>query len=187
MGFDLTGSFLIATPAMGDPRFQYALVYLCAHGPDGAFGLVVNRAIPRLRLAQVLEQVGIEPGTAPAAVREARVVAGGPVEGQRGFVLHSGADPTGQALPGGLVLSASLDMLRGLARGQGPDRWLMALGYAGWGAGQLEGELADNAWLTSEAAPELIFDPAPGEHQWRAALKAMGIEPLSLSATAGRA
>lgn len=186
MSFDLTGSLLISTPAMGDPRFARSVTYLCAHGRDGAFGLVLNRPLPRLRLAQVLDQVGIPLGEAPKA---APVLAGGPVETQRGFVLHSGLESQGegQVLPGGLVLSASLDVLRAVARGEGPDRWLLALGYAGWGPGQLEAEIGQNAWLTSAASEALIFDPAPGEHQWNDALRAMGIDPLSLSAVAGRA
>lgn len=186
MSFDLTGSLLISTPAMGDPRFARSVTYLCAHGPDGAFGLVLNRPLPRLRLQKVLDQLGIPLGEAPGT---APVLAGGPVETQRGFVLHTGlaGHDDGQALPGGLVLSASLDILRAVARGEGPARWLLALGYAGWGPGQLEAEIAQNAWLTSAASEALIFDPIPGEHQWNDALRAMGIDPLSLSAVAGRA
>lgn len=186
MTFDLTGSLLISTPAMGDPRFSRSVIYLCDHGPDGAFGLVLNRPLPRLKLAQVLAQLGLGP---VPALADAPVLSGGPVEMQRGFVLHSapalGAE--GQDLPDGLVLSASMEVLRALARGEGPEHWLLALGYAGWGPGQLEGEIAQNAWLTCAASRSLIFDPSPGEHQWNAALRSMGIDPLSLSAVAGRA
>ncbi len=187
MDFNLTGSLLISTPAMGDPRFAHTVIYLCAHGSDGAFGLVLNRPLPRLRLADVLAQIGIE-ASGPGAT--ARVLAGGPVESQRGFVLHgplAGGDDSGQSLPDGLMLSASTEILRAIARGEGPEEWLLALGYAGWGAGQLEAEIAQNAWLTCAAPRALIFDAAPGEHQWHAALRSMGVDPMSLSAVAGRA
>ncbi|HPD91964.1 MAG: YqgE/AlgH family protein [Rhodobacter sp.] len=185
---DLTGTLLISTPAMGDPRFAHSVIYLCAHSDEGAFGLVLNRPLKRVGLADVLDQVGIEGG---AALDRRRVLAGGPVETQRGFVLHDGAlvegDASGQTLPDGLVLSASTDVLKSIARGEGPRAWLLALGYAGWGPGQLESEIGQNAWLTCNAQRGLIFDPAPGEHQWNDALRSMGVDPLSLSAVAGRA
>jgi Putative transcriptional regulator len=187
MTFDLTGKLLISTPAMGDRRFTHSVIYLCAYGSEGAFGLVLNRPLPHLTLGDVLEQIGIEDesdlGMTP-------VLSGGPVETQRGFVLHvegSAEDASAQTLPNGLMLSASTDVLRAIARGEGPQRWLLALGYAGWGPGQLEDEIAQNAWLTTAAPRELIFDQAPGEHQWNGALRSMGIDPLSLSAVAGRA
>lgn len=186
MTFDLTGSLLIATPAMGDPRFVRSVIYLCAHGSEGAFGLILNRPVPGLRMGQVMGQVGIGDAL-PQGLARRPVLSGGPVEPQRGFVLHDGADPEAQRLPGGLALSASLDILRDIARDGGPPRWLLALGYSGWGAGQLESELAQNAWLTVTATPALVFDPAPGEHQWQAALGLLGIDPISLSAVAGRA
>lgn len=189
MTFDLSGKLLISTPAMGDRRFDHAVIYLCAHNADGAFGLVINRPVPRLTLGEVLAQVGI--ASEDDALRpETRVLAGGPVETQRGFVLHaagSAEDGAAQPLPGGLMLSASTDILRAIARGEGPREWLLALGYAGWGPGQLEGEIAQNAWLTAEAPRELIFVAEPGDHQWNLALRSMGIDPLGLSAVAGRA
>ncbi|GAB4265394.1 MAG: YqgE/AlgH family protein [Pararhodobacter sp.] len=187
MDFDLTGTLLISTPAMGDPRFAHSVIYLCAHGGEGAFGLVLNRPVPRLRMADVFEQIGLETA---GPVASAPVLSGGPVETERGFVLHdaTGArDPSGQLLPGGLVLSASADILRLIARGEGPSAWLLALGYSGWGPGQLEGEIAQNAWLTCAARHDLVFDAAPGEHQWYDALRSMGVDPLSLSTVAGRA
>lgn len=190
MTFDLTGSLLIATPGMGDPRFVHALIYLCSHNTEGAFGLMLNRPVTGLCMGKVLDQVGIpESAALPERLIRRGVLSGGPVESQRGFVLHDGADagPDSQALPEGLALSASLDILRLIARGEGPKRWLLALGYAGWGAGQLEAEIAQNAWLTTGSSPALVFDPAPGEHQWQGALRSMGIDPISLSAVAGRA
>lgn len=189
MTFDLTGKLLISTPAMGDPRFAHSVIYLCAHGAEGAFGLVLNRPLKRLRLAEVLTQLSI-PGDRMNAA--APVLAGGPVETQRGFVLHSGEgvqgdEPGGQKLPGGLVLSASTEVLRAIAAGRGPRQWVLMLGYAGWGPGQLEDEIGQNAWLTCAAPHALIFDPQPGDHQWSDALRSMGVDPVSLSAVAGRA
>ena len=185
---DLTGTLLISTPAMGDRRFAHSVIYLCAHSDEGAFGLVLNRPLKRVGMGDVLEQVGID---SLAALQGRRVLSGGPVETQRGFVLHDGAvvagDASGQVLPDGLVLSASTDVLKAIARGEGPQHWLLALGYAGWGPGQLEGEIGQNAWLTCKAARALIFDPDPGDHQWNDALRSMGVDPLSLSAVAGRA
>lgn len=194
MTFDLTGTLLISTPAMGDPRFAHSVIYLCAHGSEGAFGLVLNRPLKRLRLAEVLGQLSIPVDRMNPATP---VLAGGPVETQRGFVLHSGdgdanapvsgGGPKGQALPGGLVLSASTEVLRALAAGRGPRQWLLLLGYSGWGPGQLEAEIGQNAWLTCAAPNALIFDPAPGDHQWSDALRSMGVDPITLSAVAGRA
>jgi len=187
MDFDLTGKLLISTPAMGDPRFEHSVIFLCAHTSEGAFGLVINRPVPRLKLTDVMQQIGIS-GT--VSIGEYPILSGGPVETQRGFVLHGGGivdDPMGQELPGGLLLSASTDILKAISNGQGPADWLLALGYSGWGPGQLEAEITQNAWLTCAAPRTLIFDPKPGEHQWREALKSMGVDPVSLSAVAGRA
>lgn len=195
MSLNLTGSLLISTPAIGDPRFARSVIYVCTHSADGTFGLVVNRPIPMLRLGQVLEQIGLAP---TGAVPDAPVLGGGPVETQRGFVLHrddwprqAAGQPAGlpaaQALPGGLMLSASTEVLAAIARGEGPSEWLLALGYAGWGPGQLEGEIAQNAWLTRPADPALIFAAERGDALWIRALRGMGVEPASLSARAGRA
>ena len=187
MYFDLTGKLLISTPTMGDPRFEHSVIYLCAHSAEGAFGLVLNRPVPRLTLTDVMEQIGIDDG---ACVGDYPILSGGPVETQRGFVLHGGGvvdDPMGQELPGGLLLSASTDILKAIGKGQGPADWLLALGYSGWGPGQLEGEIAQNVWLTCAAPRALIFDPRPGEHQWRDALQSMGIDPITLSSAAGHA
>lgn len=187
MSLNLTGSLLISTPAIGDPRFARTVIYLCAHSDDGTFGLVVNRPVPMLRLGQVLEQIGLAPA---GAVPDAPVLGGGPVETQRGFVLHRDdwqGHPAGQTLPGGLALSASTEVLAAIARAEGPSEWLLALGYAGWGPGQLEGEIAQNAWLTRPADPALIFAAERGDALWIRALRGMGVDPASLSARAGRA
>ncbi len=187
MTLDLTGKLLISTPAMVDRRFNHSVIYICAHNPEGAFGLVLNRPLPHLSLGDVLEQIGIE---ADDALADGPVLSGGPVETQRGFVLHGDdgfEDEDAQPLPGGLMLSASTDILRAIATGTGPHQWLLALGYSGWGPGQLEDEIAQNAWLTTSAPRGLIFSDDPGEHQWNGALKSMGVDPVGLSAVAGRA
>jgi putative transcriptional regulator len=187
MPLDLTGCLLISTPAIGDPRFSRSVIYLCAHSDEGTFGLVVNRPIPMLRLGQVLADLSLAP---EGAVPDAPVLGGGPVETQRGFVLHRddwSDHPAESPLPGGLALTASAEILAAIARGQGPSEWLLALGYAGWGPGQLARELGQNAWLTCPADPELVFAAERGDALWVRALRRMGVEPLSLSATAGRA
>lgn len=189
MEFDLTGKLLISTPAMGDPRFAHSVILLCAHSSSGAFGLVLNRPIPHLRLAEVMKQLDIELKE-DSALADRPVMAGGPVETARGFVLHSDDVPGGegsQPLDGGRVLTASTDILAGIARGAVPRRWLLALGYSGWGSGQLEQEIAENAWLTCAAHDDLIFAGTPAETQWKGALESIGIDPLRLSAVAGRA
>ena len=195
MTLNLTGNLLLSTPAIGDPRFARSVIYLCEHTEEGAFGLVINRPVPFLRLHAVLEQLGIAPDP---GVCDLPVMGGGPVETQRGFVLY--CDPAageGEAadagwgetrvLSDGMALSASTEILGAIARGQGPAQWLLALGYAGWGPGQLESELAQNAWLTRPADPQLIFGADHGEAQWLRALREMGIDPVGLSAQAGRA
>ena len=192
MDFDLTGKMLISTPAMGDPRFAHSVIMLCAHSGEGAFGLVINRPIPQLTLADVLAQLDIAAQAVPA---DHPVLAGGPVETARGFVLHddagheagADADEASQRLPGGLALSASTGILSAIAEGRGPGRFRLALGYAGWGPGQLESEIGQNAWLTCDARPDLIFASTHGDAQWRAALESIGVDPLSLSPVAGRA
>lgn len=187
MSLNLTGSLLISTPGIGDPRFARAVIYLCAHSADGAFGLVVNRVIPMLRLARVLDQVGIPTGP---DTPDAPVLSGGPVEGQRGYVLHSDdwADGVVQrSLPGGLALSSSTEVLVAIARGHGPRDFVLALGYAGWAGGQLEAELAANAWLTAPAPRDLVFASDRGDALWSRALKGMGIDPAALSGQVGRA
>lgn len=188
MRFDLTGSLLISTPAMGDPRFSRSVIYLCAHSEEGAFGLVLNRLIPGLTLADVLDQLNI-PVTGPLPHRP--ILAGGPVESVRGFVLYrtdGGPDlPDCTRLGNGLALSASPAILASIASGAGPAEWFLALGYAGWGPGQLEDEIAQYGWLTCEADDSLLFTADPGVDLWHKALHSMGIDPLSLSSVSGRA
>ncbi len=183
---DLTGKMLIAMPGMGDPRFEHSAVFVCAHSGDGAMGLIVNKPLPDLWLKDLVEQLEIGDGSCR---RDSQVHFGGPVEPGRGFVLHSDdyrSDISTLAVKGGYGMTATLDILEALAGGSGPARAIMALGYAGWGPGQLEGEILANGWLTCDAAPGLVFDAPDGE-KWSRALKTIGVDPLSLSSAAGRA
>lgn len=183
---NLTGKLLVAMPGMADPRFSKAVIYMCAHGQDGAMGLVVNRPASDISFPDLLEQLSIAPRPGQ---RAPQVHLGGPVEHGRGFVLHS-ADYDGNAstlqVDGTFSMTATLDVLEDIARGHGPSAALLALGYAGWGPGQIESELQDNAWLVGEASPRLVFGP-DSAGKWAAALGAMGIDPLRLSAAGGRA
>lgn len=181
----LSGQLLIAMPSMQDPLFAGSVVCLCAHSPGGAMGLIVNKPIERLSFEALLKQVNVAP--VPPA-RQIRLLAGGPVEESRGFVLHSGEwQAEGSlAVQGGYGLTASVDILKAIAGGGGPRRCVLALGYAGWEAGQLEAEIAQNSWLSVEADEELIFDEdAPTK--WRRALAKLRVDPLLLSGAAGHA
>jgi len=184
---DLTARMLIAMPGMGDPRFAQAVVFICAHSEDGAMGLIVNKPATELRFTDLLEQLDITPGD---GARDIRVHFGGPVEHGRGFVLHSGeyraeSDST-LGINDEFALTATLDILEDLAQGQGPARSLLALGYAGWAAGQLESEIAENGWLMAEARADIVFGQDNTE-KWRRALETIGVDPVMLSATGGRA
>lgn len=182
---DLTGRILIAMPEMGDPRFQRSVVLICAHSEDGAMGIVLNQPMNGMAFPNLLEMLGIEPqpGTPDLPVRT-----GGPVEPVRGFVLHPQQYPPGEGsmdVGSGLALTTTRDILVDLAAGHGPTRAILALGYAGWGPGQLDREIRANGWLTAEMDPDYAFgDPA---EVWMRALHALGVDPLSLSGAAGRA
>ncbi len=186
MNTDLSGKLLIAMPDMADPRFNHAVIYICAHSEEGAMGLIINKPATEVRFTDLLEQLEI--GTAPE-MRDIRVHIGGPVEESRGFVLHSTDYISGQGtlrVDAGTAMTATLDVLEELAHGRGPKSSLLALGYAGWGPGQLEDEIAQNGWLIGEAQHAVVFGRA-NEHKWSAALKAMGVDPVTLSPTGGHA
>lgn len=183
---DLTGKILIAMPGMDDPRFSQSVVFVCAHSNDGAMGLILNKPTGDLQLFDLMDQLDI---TRRATARARPVHFGGPVETGRGFVLHETAYRP--ALPslkvvGGFALTATLDILEDMAAGRGPQSALVALGYAGWGSGQLEDEIAQNGWLVCDADHTLVFGTADA-HKWEAALASLGISPLALSAEAGHA
>ncbi len=183
---DLTGQLLIASPGMEDPRFAGSIVYICVHGDDGAMGLIVNKPTPQVRFVDLLEQLDV---VAKGDLPDVRVHFGGPVETSRGFVLHSADVDLGDAtlrVDDEFAMTASIEMLDRIAGGQGPRSSLLALGYSGWDAGQLEGEIAQNGWLTAPASPDLVFGRAH-EFKWGGALKSIGIEPSMLSGEAGRA
>jgi putative transcriptional regulator len=182
----LDGQLLIAMPGMGDPRFDRAVIFLCAHSAEGAMGLIVNKPAADLRVKDLLAQLKIEVRTATG---DARVHFGGPVEHGRGFVLHSAeyaAEGSTLRVSPAFAMTATVDILQDMARGEGPHQALLALGYSGWGPGQLEGELQANGWLTAAAEPGLVFDERDAG-KWEAALKSLNIDPLLLSAGGGRA
>jgi putative transcriptional regulator len=182
----LAGSLLIAMPGMGDPRFDRTVIYMCVHSTDGAMGLIVNKPAPGIAFRNLLEQLEIEPGPDAAQIR---VHYGGPVEQGRGFVLHS-MDYSGHKatldVDGQIGMTTTLDILEDIARGEGPGAVLMALGYAGWGPGQLEDELQRNGWLTAPAAADIVFGRDDGR-KWEDAVKALGISPSFLSPDGGTA
>ena len=182
----LDGKLLIAMPGMGDPRFDKAVIFMCAHSDDGALGLIVNKPSPELQFSSLLKQLEIDTGPPQ---RDIRVHFGGPVEHGRGFVLHSGdylSEASTLQVNDGFGMTATLDVLEDLARGDGPASALLALGYSGWGPGQLESEIRDNGWLTCDASPELVFGD-DDDAKWMAALKSLGVDALMLSSEAGRA
>ena len=184
----LTGQFLLAMPGMGDPRFDRAVIAMCAHDAEGALGIGIGTAIDGLGLHDVLRQLEIDPGVAP----DAPVHLGGPVEPRRGFVLH-GLDWGGQdtvavvGQDGPLwALSGTIDVLKAIAAGTGPSRWLVALGYAGWGEGQLDGEMTTHGWFSTPGDTALLYQTDTTD-RWTAAFSGAGIDPRLLVSGAGRA
>jgi putative transcriptional regulator len=182
----LDGQLLIAMPGMGDLRFERSVIFMCAHSAEGAMGLIVNKPAPELTFADLLAQLKIP---ASADLRERRVHFGGPVEHGRGFVLHSAdyaVEGSSLTIDARFAMTATVDILQDMARGAGPKRALLALGYSGWGPGQLEGEIQANGWLTAAADPDLVFG-ARDAGKWEAALRSLSIDPRLLSAEGGRA
>lgn len=182
------GKLLIAMPGIGDPRFEHAVVVLCLHTPQAAMGLVVNKVRPRLRLGDVLEHLGVE--APPSALADRTVLDGGPVKPDRGYVLHTSDFDAGEATqPVGdnLALTATRDVLDALAQGEGaPTDFVLALGYAGWSAGQLEYEITHNAWLVADLERAIVFGDAH-DAKWTRAIRSLGIDPSMLSGESGRA
>lgn len=182
---DLTQHFLIAMPAMADPHFAKTLTLVCEHNDNGALGIIVNRPTD-LDLQGLLEQVKIAPQG--GGVRSMPVHFGGPVQVDRGFVLHSpvGTWQSTLQVGGEIGLTTSKDILEAVARGEGPPQLLVTLGYAGWAPGQLEHELAQNAWLTVPARPDILFE-LPAEERLAAAMQLLGVDYANLSDEAGHA
>ncbi len=187
----LDGQFLIAMPGMLDERFARCVIYLCAHSEEGAMGIIINR-IQQIRFPELLVQLGIieakEEICLPERARTLVVRHGGPVDQGRGFVVHSDDYVTESSMPvdDQIVLTATVDVLRAMSDDSGPESAFMALGYSGWGPGQLEEEIADNGWLTCAADTELLFD-ADIDKKYDRVLSTLGIDPVHLSASAGRA
>lgn len=180
----LSGQLLLALPGMGDPRFNHAVIAMCAHDEQGALGIGIGKLMPRFTFHGLLGQLEIDPGKAP----DVPIHIGGPVEPQRGFVLH-GLDWGGQdSLQVGdrWALTSTLDVLRAIAEGRGPTRWLVALGYAGWGAGQLDEEMTGNAWFATPGNDSLLFE-TPVEQRWSAGFATAGVDSRLLTPEIGHA
>lgn len=179
------GQILVAMPQMSDPRFAKSVIYLCAHSADGAMGLVVNKLIDTTTFPDLLKQLNIE---ATSTNDKIQVHFGGPVESGRGFVLHSDdyVQETTLVIRDGVALTATVDVLRAIAEDKGPQRSLLALGYAGWAPGQLDAEIKANGWLNVTADENLIFSDRL-DNKWSRAIGKLGIDLLSLSPTAGHA
>lgn len=185
-GAYLNNQLLVAMPALADPNFSHSVALICEHTERGALGIVVNRPL-EMKLSEVLEQLSLT--TADERVRDMPVLAGGPVQRDRGFVLHRpGPQPYESTMPVSdtLCVTTSRDVLAAMAGGQGPAQAVVALGYAGWEAGQLEEEVLQNAWLTVPCDDSLIFE-LPYEQRWHAAARLLGVEFSRISTQAGRA
>lgn len=180
----LSGQFLLAMPGMHDPQFDHAVIAMCSHDDSGAVGIGLGATIHGLTLHDVLDQFEIDHGVAP----DVAIHFGGPVETRRGFVVHS-RDWGGQDtidVAGRWCLSGTIDVLRAIAEGSGPTRFAVALGYAGWDGGQLEGELAQPGWFTAAGDDTILYD-TPADRRWIAAFTAAGIDPRLLVSDAGNA
>ncbi len=189
----LTGMFLVAMPGMMDQRFDRAVIYLCAHSDDGAMGIIINKPAEDIVFPELLQQLEIIPEkpsiSLPSQAGNMKVLRGGPVETSRGFVLHSvPVEPIEGSVTAGdeIRLSATIDILKAIARGQGPDEAIFALGYAGWASGQLESEIQDNGWMICPLDRKILFDQE-FDSKYVRALGSLGIDPAMLSPLAGHA
>jgi putative transcriptional regulator len=189
----LDGKFLIAMPALDDSEFERSVIYMCAHSPEGAMGLVINKPLDQLSFPDLLVQLEIIPDEKrirlPSAARTMRVHQGGPVDTGRGFVLHTSdfhLDASTLPISEDLSLTATVEILKAIAEGRGPEHSLLTLGYAGWAPGQLESEILANGWLTTDSEPDIIFSAADGDRYHRA-LATLGVDLAALSPTSGRA
>ena len=189
----LDGQILVAMPTIRDDRFSRTVIYLCAHSSEGAVGIVINQPAPHIDFGDLLVQLDVIPDNKlielPLRAGEVKVLKGGPVETGRGFVLHSAdffIENSTLPIDNGICLTATLDILKAIARGQGPESAVLALGYAGWAPGQLESEIHANGWLNCAADPELVFSTR-AELKYESALRKIGIDPAKLSSDAGHA
>lgn len=183
---DLSGQFLLAMPGMVGGALANTIIYVCEHNADGALGLVVNRPTD-ITVGDLLQRIDLDLSIEIGHVKDAPVFFGGPVQTDRGFVLHAPSGSyTSSVDLGTMTLTTSRDILHDVSQGNGPDRLMVSLGYAGWGAGQLESEMAANAWLNVAATPEILFD-VPAETRYHAALSQLGIDPIMLTGEIGHA
>jgi putative transcriptional regulator len=189
----LDGQMLVATPTMEDERFSRSLIYVCAHSSEGAMGIVVNQPARNISFPDLLVKLDVVPAadliTLPSRAEGVKVLKGGPVETERGFVLHSAdffIENSTLSIDGGICLTATLDILKAIARGNGPESAILALGYAGWAPGQLEEEINHNGWLHCSADPDLLFG-TDIESKYVRALEKIGIRPGMLSSEVGHA
>ncbi len=185
----LTGKILLAMPGMGDPRFHKAVILVCAHDQNGAMGLVINHTLPGIDLKHLLTRLHLSDSIdGNKKIENVPVMSGGPVENARGFILHSSDFNQKDTIriSDQIGVTGTIDALRSVADGTGPDQMIFVLGYAGWGAGQLDREIQDNAWLIFDADPATIFN-VQADDKWDVVIKAMGIDPAMLSGAAGRA
>ena len=188
----LDGHLLIAMPGMSDQRFDRSVIYMCAHSEQGAMGIIINKATPMMSFGELLSQLdltGNEPLNPPEELMQMPVLFGGPVEQGRGFVLHTSdyfTEDSSLPVSESIALTATVDILRAMAQGEGPQRAVLALGYAGWAPGQLESEIQRNGWLTCQADEELLFG-LDFDERYLAALRKLKIDPAMLSSDAGHA
>lgn len=189
----LDGQVLIAMPGMGDPRFDHSVIYLCVHSESGAMGIIVNKVAPMMNFGDLISRLDFVPEAGglhiPEEIMCMAVQFGGPVEPGRGFVLHtSDYFSADSSLPvtSRIALTATLDILRAMAKGEGPKRAMLALGYSGWAPGQLENEIQHNGWLHCAADDDLLFGTAH-EDKYSQALAKIGVDPAMLSSEAGHA
>lgn len=180
----LSGQLLLAMPGIGDPRFEKAVIAMCVHDENGALGIGLGRIVPRISFHDLLGQLDIAPGAAP----DVPIHAGGPVQPQRGFILHSTDWGGEESIRVGdrWTLTATLDILRAIAEGRGPSRWIAALGYAGWQSGQLEEELRGNGWFATQGSDHLLYE-CDVDNRWSAAFRSAGVDTRMLTADFGTA
>ena len=182
----LTGKLLVATPFLFDSRFFHSVIYICGHDANGAIGLVINRLLPSISFEELLRQIDVL--EFPQSIPDVSIYYGGPIEMGRGFVLHTNDYQSNSTVPidDSISITATLDIIKAIAQGNGPDKSLLALGYTGWISGQLEQEIMDNSWLSIDPSTSLIFD-MPIDEKWRGSMASIGVDPAILSMESGHA
>ena len=183
----LSGKLIVAMPTMSDPRFKRSVICVCAHNEDGAIGIIINKIIESLSFSKIIRQLKLKKNKAKKCYTE-KIYFGGPVETERGFILHSAdySSENSTSINTEISMTASTEILQALIDGNGPNKSIVALGYAGWGPGQLDTEIRSNAWLSVQSDPELIFSDKTAD-KWDMALEKIGVNPALLSTEAGRA